>query len=95
MQKLDFFGDEYVTEYVEIEFEKLRKDNIYRGYMAKALEVVANNTGGNERCTLTSSYMDFLEPKQEEKSEEQPETVEEIRKKQHEVFQRLKRRWTT
>lgn len=86
--KAEIFGDEYIQEYAEIEFEKLLRERRYQNYIAAAAEFIAGNTAGiEERKYLTCSYPDLFEPTVKEP--ETTESVEEIRKKQHEVWARL------
>lgn len=91
MKKLDFYGETYLTEYAEIEFEKQRKEKIYRNYVTKSLEIMTCNTFGDERYKLTQSYDDLIESKIKEEANQ--ENIEDIKKRQNEALKRLARRW--
>lgn len=92
LKKLDFFGEDYVTEYADIEFERIKRERAYQGYLAKGIELIAYNTvGGKERYTLERSYSDIVDQTQEESNNDTENTVEVIRERQHKVFQKLLR----
>lgn len=88
LEKLDFYGDEYLVQRIQIESERLSKEKAFQLYISKALELLTFNTqkfGGYE---MPCSLSDILDPKENE-TNQQEVSVEEIKKRQHEAFVRL------
>ena len=89
MQKLDFYGDEYIYQRIELETRKKRENDEFKHYLTKAVELIVQNTANNaigERSgyIMTASFGE--KPKEQEREPD----VEEIKKKQRQVWQRLK-----
>lgn len=65
--KLDFFGDEYLLQHLTIEADKRRRDDDYKFYVTKALEIIAKNTGNlaageRQGYNMPMSYLELTEP---------------------------------
>lgn len=85
-EKLDFFGAEYLTEVVEIDVAKRKRDDLYRSYVATALEFISKG------AAMPVSYHEVCNKKNDKDKSEKEPTVEEIKKKQTETLKRLFRR---
>ena len=85
-EKLDFFGEEYLTEIVEIDAAKRRRENLYRTYVTSTLEFISKG------AAMPMTYHEFCTKKNEKSEPKKEPTVEEIKKKQMETLNKLFRR---
>lgn len=69
LQKVEFFGDEYIMQYMLLRYRNESKEKVYKAYVTDTLKVIAENTaryaGGS---TIKKRYIDISE---EEKNEPQ------------------------
>lgn len=93
-EKLDFFGDDYLTQRVYEEHEKHCKERNYRNYVTKALELIALNTaniaaGERQGFPMPCAFSDLSEPNKGRQTTQNEQSPQEIKKKFHERFKKL------
>ena len=96
LAKLDFFGDDYLVQRVEIETARKFKTEAFHDYIGKAIELLTINTtnisiGEHSGYKMPYSFQSYINPgKFEEVPEEKDEdSIEAIKKRQHEAWKRL------
>ena len=96
LTKLDFFGDDYLIQRVEIETARKFKNDAIQDYIGKALELLTINTtnisiGERSGYKMPCSFQDFKNPNEikEKPKEKDEDSLEEIKKRQHEAWKRL------
>lgn len=66
LQKVEFFGDEYIMQYMLLRYRNESKEKVYKAYVTDTLKVIAENTaryaGGS---TIKKRYIDISEEKNE------------------------------
>ena len=80
------FGEDYISQYILSQYKAISEQKTLKIYITEALKIIGENTakavGGR---SLTKSYIDIIEPKEEEKPKE---TAEQAKKRLLDKFKR-------
>lgn len=86
VEKVKFFGDEYIAETIIYLANQDQKEMSYRYYVTDALHAIAGNTAGHQRTLMKTTFREMWEGSPDEK--EQTMSPDEIIEKMKNEFRK-------